>query len=229
MRDAAIRCEGIRKHYGQGETKIEALKGIDLEIYSGELTLLVGPSGSGKSTLLSIITTLLTPDAGKLFLLGTEVNRLSEVERAKFCRENLGIVFQSLFLIPTLSLVENVSVPLLVAGKPLKEAEDRAMEMLDKVHLSARAQLSPSQLSKGQQQKVAIARAMINDSKIIVFDEPTSALDQVSGQEVMTYLQDLAKDQTRSILVVTHDHRIFSFANRMIEINDGELKEASNE
>jgi len=223
MEQAAIRCKGIKKSYGQNDTRIEALKGIDLEIEHDKLTLLVGPSGSGKTTLLSIFTTILTPDEGQLFLLGHEVSSMSDTERAEFCRNNLGIVFQSLFLVPTLTVQENVSLPLMVAGFKENEANDKAKEILAKLNMEHRAQVSPDQLSKGQQQRVAIARAMVNDSKIIVCDEPTSALDQASGMEIMHLLQDLALHSSRAILVVTHDHRIFPFANRIIEISDGQI------
>ncbi len=223
MDQAAIKCEGIKKSYGEDLIRVDALKGIDLEIYPEKLTLLVGPSGSGKTTLLFIITTILTPDEGKLFLLGQEMSQMSESKKAEFCRKSLGIVFQSLFLIPTLSVVENVSMPLLVAGMPQKEAQDKAMVFLKKMQIDHRSEISPSHLSKGQQQRVAIARALVNDSKIIVCDEPTSALDQAAGLEIMAVLKELALHSGKAVLVVTHDHRIFSFADRIIHINDGQI------
>lgn len=226
--EIAIRCEGIKKHYGTDENRIEALKGIDLDIFMGKLTMLVGPSGSGKTTLLSIITNILTPDSGKLFLLGQEIRKMSEQLRADFCRSNLGIVFQSLFLIPTLTVAENVSLPLLVAGLGEEEALEKSMEILERVHLAHRANVSPATLSKGQQQRVAIARAMVKEAKIIVCDEPTSALDQAAGLEIMGILHGLAAHAKKSILVVTHDHRIFSFADRIVEINDGQIVKGSD-
>lgn len=223
MNEIAIQCKGIKKSFGEAETRIEALKGIDLDIYKNQLTLLVGPSGSGKTTLLSIITTLLTPDEGQLLLLGQEVNKMLGDQKAKFCLENLGIVFQSLFLIPTLTVSENVSLPLLIAGHPEKEANEKAVEMLKNVNMDHRANSSVTNLSKGQQQRVAIARSMINDSKIIVCDEPTSALDKVSGHDVMALLHEISKNTSRAVLVVTHDHRIFSLADRIIYLNDGQI------
>lgn len=221
MNDIAISCKGIKKSYGQDETLIRALRGVDLDIHQGVLTLLVGPSGSGKSTLLSIITTILTPDEGQLLLLGEDVNKLPEKEKSEFCRLNLGIVFQSLFLIPTLTVAENVSLPLLTAGCSQKEAYDKSVAMLSHLGMDHRSEHSPANLSKGQQQRVAIARAMINEAKIIVCDEPTSALDHATGMEVMALLQNIAKDSSKAVLVVTHDHRIFSFADRIVNMDDG--------
>ena len=218
-KEIAIRCRGIKKSYGQNEIRVEALKGIDLDIFSNQLTILEGPSGSGKSTLLSIITTILTPDAGSLQLLGKEMLHISQEARARFCRNNIGIVFQSLFLIPTISVVDNVTLPLLVGGMKQKEAVEKSMETLKKMKMEQRANVSPASLSKGQQQKVAIARAIVNESRILVCDEPTSSLDQNSGHDTMEILKGLSKES--SVLVVTHDHRIFSFADRIISINDG--------
>jgi putative ABC transport system ATP-binding protein len=223
MTSVAVKCVGIKKSFGDKENRIEALKGIDLEIYQGQLTLLVGPSGSGKSTLLSIITNILTPDAGEIFLLGQEINRMSPHEKARFCRHHLGVVFQSLFLIPTLTNAENVALPLLLDGCHQHQAQEKAISLLNQMNLGSRAHLPPTQLSKGQQQRVAIARAMVNESKIIVCDEPTSALDQAAGLEVMSFLHELAHDASKAVLVVTHDHRIFPFADRIININDGQI------
>ena len=223
MNRVAIECRGIKKGYGENDNRIEALKGIDLEIKMHELTLLVGPSGSGKTTLLSIITNILTPDEGELLLLGQDVRKMPEEERANFCRKNLGIVFQSLFLIPTLSVIENVTLPLIVAGQTFEEASVKAFALLDKVHLSHRADSPPNLLSKGQQQRVAIMRAIINDATILICDEPTSSLDRQNGLEIMTLLHELALQASKAVLVVTHDHRIFPFADRIININDGQI------
>lgn len=223
MGQVAIKCRGIKKIYGAGETLVQALRGIDLDINDSELTLMVGPSGSGKTTLLSVITTILTPDSGQLFLLNKEVSTMSELEKAEFRKNNLGIVFQSLFLVPTLSVVENVSIPLLIDGVNEKEAEERSMAILTQLNIGHKAKTVPSNLSKGQQQRVAIARAMVNDSKIIVCDEPTSALDHVAGAEVMTLLHDLASQSSRAVLVVTHDHRTFSYADRIVYMSDGQI------
>lgn len=224
VNEIAIRCKGIKKFYGEeGEARIEALRGIDLDIYKNQLTLLVGPSGSGKTTLLSIISTLLTPEEGILFLLGKEISSLNVDQKTEFRRENLGIVFQSLFLIPTLTVAENVALPLLISGETLEKVYPKTIEILKTVNMAHRADSKPTQLSKGQQQRVAIARAMINNSKIIVCDEPTSALDHIAGRDVVTLLHEISTQTSRAVLVVTHDHRIFSLADRIIYIEDGQI------
>ncbi len=225
MSRIAIKCRGIKKSYGSDENKVEALKSTDLEIYKEQLTLLAGPSGSGKTTLISIIATILTPDAGDLFLLDQQIDGMSEGDKAHFRCKNIGIVFQSLFLIPTLTIAENIALPLIVGGMSERNALKQAKILLDKVHLAHRAHVSPTKLSKGQQQRVAIARAMINDADIIICDEPTSSLDHVAGFEIMQFLHDLAKNPAKSVLVVTHDPRIFSYADRIISMSDGEITE----
>jgi putative ABC transport system ATP-binding protein len=221
--ETAIVCEGITKSYGDDDNKTEVLKDINLTVRTNELTLLVGPSGSGKTTLLSIITTILTPDSGKLLLLGQDPSKMNDAQKAAFCRNNIGIVFQSFFLVPTLSVIENVTVPLLVAGHTQEESMAKAGEALETFHMSHKANLSPSHLSKGQQQRIAIARAMVNKPKIIVCDEPTSSLDHTSGGEIMDLLHKLAIHDDRCVLVVTHDNRTFPYADRVIEMADGVL------
>lgn len=223
MSEIAIQCRGIKKTYGYDDNRVEALKGIDLDVPAGKLTLLVGPSGSGKTTLLSIITTILTPDAGELHLLGVNPFQLSETDKAAFCRNNLGIVFQSLFLIPTLTVTENVSLPLLIDGYTQEQATQMALAMLTTLNLMIHAHASPANLSKGQQQRVAIARAMVREANIIICDEPTSALDQAKGHDIMDHLHHLSLEQGKTVLVVTHDHRIFPLADHIVSINDGLL------
>lgn len=223
METIAISCQNIKKHYGPPENREEALKGINLDIYKGQLTLLVGPSGSGKTTLLSIFSNILTPDDGQLYLLGQDISKMDELEKAKFCREHLGIVFQSYFLVPSLNLAENVALPLIIEGINPKKAEQKAVEMLKNFHLDHRYSSKPNVLSKGQQQRVAIARAMIKDASIILCDEPTSSLDHTAGMEVMALLHKVAKDFSKAVLVVTHDHRIFECADRIVTISDGQI------
>lgn len=223
MDQIAIKCRGIKKSYGTDENRVEALRGIDLDVFSQKLTILAGPSGSGKTSLISIIATILTPDEGQLILLDQDISGLSNNEKAQFRCNNLGIVFQSLFLIPTLTVAENVGLPLIIAGHTEEYAKHKAMELLKRVHLDHRSKVSPSHLSKGQQQRVAIARAMINESKILICDEPTSALDHVTGYEIMDFLHELATNSSKAVLVVTHDPRIFSYADRIVNIVDGQL------
>lgn len=222
--EIVISCRGIKKSYGFGENRFEALRGIDLDIYSNNLTLLVGPSGSGKTTLLSIITMILTADEGSLFLLGKDVSKLSEKEKSEFRCCNLGIVFQSLFLIPTLTVIENITIPLVVGGKEDNGTESKAADLLKGFHIERYAQSSPASLSKGQQQRVAIARAMVNDAKIIICDEPTSALDHIAAFEVMDILHRLANKEGKAVLVVTHDNKIFPYADHIISMSDGQIE-----
>lgn len=223
MNEIAISCRNIKKYYGFPENRVEALKGVDLDIFNGQLTLLVGPSGSGKTTLLSIFSNILTPDEGKLLLLGKDTSQMSDREKINFCRDHIGIVFQSYFLIPSLNLSDNVALPLLIEGCSQKAAQERAIKMLANFHLEDRYQSSPAALSKGQQQRVAIARAVIKDASIILCDEPTSSLDHVAGMEVMAILHKMAKEFSKAVLVVTHDHRIFEYADRIVTIEDGQI------
>lgn len=216
-----IQCKGIKKFYGTGENRVEALKGIDMEVFAGQLTYLVGPSGSGKTTLLSIIHTILTPDEGDLFILGQHLNPMNELEKAYFRSRNIGVIFQALYLIPSLTVLENVTLPLIIQGENEEQARPKATELLKQLNISEKANMPPTQLSRGQQQRVAIARALINEPKILMCDEPTSALDQKRGSEFMSILKDLVSSDHRTVFVVTHDHRIFPFSDRIINIADG--------
>lgn len=224
----SIKCKGIKKFFTNGKNQTEALKGIDLEVTDKKLTLLVGPSGSGKTTLLSIIETILTPDEGDLFILGDHINGMNELEKAHFRNKNIGVVFQALHLIPTLTVLENVILPLIIKGEEAGKAKRKAETILDQLHIQEKTNSSPIHLSRGEQQRVAIARALINDSKIILCDEPTASLDQENGHAFMAILHDLASANSRTVFVITHDHRIFPFADHIININDG-LIEKKNE
>lgn len=219
----AIQCVDIQKHYGEGNTRVEALRGINFNVALGQLTLLVGPSGSGKTTLLSIITSILKPDRGQLFILGKDILTMSEDERLAFCCNHVGTVFQSLFLIPMLTVSENVSLPLLISGSDEKSAFKKTKEILKKLQIEKFAGSFPENLSKGQQQRVAIARALVHDPAIIICDEPTSALDHNNGMLVMDVLHEIARQDSKAVLVVTHDHRIFSFADHIAEMDDGQI------
>lgn len=222
-----IECKGIKKFYGNGENRTEALKGINLEIFSSQLTLLVGPSGSGKTTLMSILHSILTPDEGELYILGERMNEKTELEKANFRSIHIGVIFQALYLIPTLTVLENITLPLLIQGKKEESGKDKAMHILERLNIAQKANAPPNQLSRGQQQRVAIARALINDPQIILCDEPTSALDQKAGFDFMSILKELAEKDKRTVFVVTHDHRIFSFSDRIVNISDGQIEEAA--
>lgn len=220
-----VSCRGVIKSYGRGETKVAALQGIDLGVKRGELLMIVGPSGCGKTTLISIITTILAHDSGQCDVLGHNLQRMDERERAQFRRDSVGFVFQLFNLLPALTAVENVAIPLLIKGITWERAKARAKEMLEGVGLAARSLALPAELSGGQQQRVAIARALVHDPALLVCDEPTSNLDHESGHAVMEVLRGKAKGSDRTIIVVTHDSRIFDFADRIARMDDGKITE----
>lgn len=220
-----IKCKEIKKFYGENENRTAALKGINLEIHNKKLTLLAGPSGSGKTTLMSIMQTILTPDEGDLYILGDHVNTMTELDKAHFRNKNIGVVFQALHLIPTLTVLENVILPMIIKGEDENRAKKKGTSILEQLHLENKIASPPKQLSRGQQQRVAIARALIAEPKILMCDEPTSALDQENGFAFMSILRDLVLSDSRTVFVITHDHRIFPFADQIININDGMIEE----
>ena len=219
----AVMCEGITKWYGTGDAKVQALRGLDLEIGMGELAMLVGPSGCGKTTLISIIAGLLHATEGELEVLGTRTTELSQKEQILFRRRHVGFVFQQFNLLPTLTAAENVAVPLFVAGVERRHAIERASELLDELGLGNRLSYVPSDLSGGQQQRVAIARALIHNPRLIVCDEPTSALDAKTGHLVMELFSEVAVRPDRALIVVTHDSRIYEFADTIAHMEDGRI------
>ncbi len=218
-----IHVTGVSKTFGQGDEKVHALKHVDLEVYEGELVMIVGPSGCGKTTLLSVIAGTLDFDTGTINVLGNELETLSKGELTSFRSTYIGFIFQLFHLIPTLTTVENASIPLLIQGKEREEAFKRAEEILEKVGLGDKYQKRPRELSGGQQQRVAVARALVHRPPILMCDEPTSALDFETGVKVMEILKHLAQNRNRSVIVVTHDHRIFKYADRVVEMDDGKI------
>jgi putative ABC transport system ATP-binding protein len=216
-------CRGLIKEFGAGDARVLALRGVDLQIATGEMTLLVGPSGCGKTTLISIIASLLEPTGGDLEVLDTDMARLTPAEKVAFRGKHIGFVFQQYNLLPALTAVENVAVPLLIAGYPRRAALARAERWIATVGLCDRARALPAQLSGGQQQRVAIARALIHDPRLLVCDEPTAALDAKLGHSIMELLQRSAVTPGRAVVVVTHDSRIFEFGNRIVHMNDGRV------
>jgi putative ABC transport system ATP-binding protein len=221
----AVHCRGVTKAYGTGDSRVTALRGIDLDVRRGELLMLVGPSGCGKTTLISVIAGILDQDEGKCIVLERDLRGLGQSHRAQFRGTSIGFVFQAFNLLPALSAAENVAVPLLINRVPRKQAIERARALLDEVGLGTRTGALPAQLSGGQQQRIAIARALIHDPKLIVCDEPTSALDHETGQTVMELLRRVAQRSDRALVVVTHDARIFGFANRIARMDDGRIEE----
>jgi len=221
--DFAVRCRNISKTYGAGIAKVAALRGVDLDVRRGELLMLVGPSGCGKTSLISIIAAILDQDAGSCEVLGQDLNALDQLERARFRNLSLGFVFQVFNLLPALTALENVSVPLLIQGLGRRQAEARAADLLDSVGLADHQRKRPTELSGGQQQRVAIARALAGDPRLIICDEPTSSLDHDTGHNVMDILKRHATSPDRAVIVVTHDPRIFPFADRLARMDDGRV------
>ncbi len=223
----SIRGRGIFKTFGTGDAMVRALQGIDLEVRFGEMMALVGPSGCGKTTLISILAGLLQRDEGELSVLGTDPSALNGHDRTVWRGSNIGFIFQQFNLIPQVSILENVAVPLLLQRHPKKDALARAAVLLDEVGLKGRELTRPTKLSGGQQQRVAIARALVNDPKLLVCDEPTSALDGGTGQKVMALIREMVHGRDRVVIVVTHDERIFHFADRIAHLDDGKVTHVS--
>src|SRR5262245_54476591 len=219
----AVSCQGVTQEFGANGTKTLARRGVDVEVYDGQLTLLVGPSGCGKTTLISIVAGLLNPTQGSVSVLGTDLAKLSNRGLVEFRAKNIGFVFQQYNLLPALSAVENAAVPLIINGWARAQAIAKARAMLVTVGLGHRADNFPSQLSGGEQQRVAIARALINEPRLLVCDEPTSALDAKSGQTVMQLIKQVAVEPGRAVIVVTHDSRVYDFGDRIVEMNDGRI------
>lgn len=220
----AVECASIRKSFGEGEAKVEVLRGVNFMAALGEMTFLVGPSGCGKTTLISIIAGLLAPDSGTVSLFGERLSLLPPRERILFRRQNLGFVFQQYNLLPAFTAAENVAVPLIAAGWGRENATRKAREILSNLGLGHRTELVPQLLSGGQQQRVALARALVHEPRLIICDEPTAALDHRSGESVMERLATSAIHPDRAVIVVTHDSRVFHFAHRIIEMEDGLIR-----
>ena len=223
----AVVCRGITKEFEAGDTKNLVLRGINLAVPFGELTMLVGPSGCGKTTLLSVIAGLLDATSGELMVLGQNMRELKGHDAVIFRRRNLGFVFQQYNLLPALTAAENAAVPLMAAGIKRKDAVLRASELLSNLGLGGRLDARPATLSGGEQQRVAFARALLHEPRLVVCDEPTSALDHETGHSVMELLKRVAVRPDRAVIVVTHDSRVFEFADRIAYMDDGHIERVS--
>ncbi len=217
----AVHARGVTKVFGRGQNAVHALRGADLEVPFGELVMLVGPSGCGKTTLISILAGILDATAGGCEVLGVDPQHLRQSARTRWRGANVGFVFQQFNLIPALTAAENVAVPLLLLGQSRRHAIAAAEAQLDRVGLADKRRSRPTQLSGGQQQRVAIARALVHEPRFVVCDEPTSALDADNGQLVMGMFAEIAVAGDRALVVVTHDARIFHFADRIVRMDDG--------
>jgi putative ABC transport system ATP-binding protein len=222
----AIRATHLVKAYGQGRTRVEVLKGIDLSVRPGDLFAIMGPSGSGKTTLLTILGLVTEPTEGNLLIDGQDIYGGRPPDLARLRRETIGFIFQSPNLVAFLTAEENVVLPMSLVGIPNRSARIRAAELLDYLGIAERAELYPNQLSGGEQQRVAIARALANNPKIILADEPTASLDTDRALSVMHLLRQVSTEQQTAILVVTHDQRLIGEIDRVIELVDGRIVSA---
>ncbi len=224
----SIQLRSIEKNFRVGDTSTPVLRKIDFDAFFGEVLFLVGPSGSGKTTLLSVLCGTLRIDAGEINILGNPLHTMSERAVTRFRAKHIGFIFQQFNLIPTLTIEENVAVPLLIQGMNRDRALTQAREIVARVGLEEKLRERPSRLSGGQQQRVAIARALIHSPDILVCDEPTSALDSRSGHQVMDLIREVARDKNRTVIVVTHDYRIYGYADRLAEMEDGRIGRVLN-
>jgi len=220
---AAVSCRGVTKSFVSVAGPVWALRGVDLDIATGTVAMLVGPSGCGKTTLISVVAGILKRDAGTCRVFDTDIEALAKRQQLDFRAAAIGFIFQQFHLLPTLTVAHNVAVPLLINGVARRDAIDRAHAMLDKVGLGGRGDDPPAQLSGGEQQRVAIARALVHAPKLIVCDEPTSALDHDTGMKIMAMMRDVVVALGTTLLIVTHDNRIFAYADMMAHMDDGRI------
>ena len=223
MAEPAVKATELQKSFGEGTARTYAIRGISFEAHFGEMLYFVGPSGSGKTTLLSMISGILKPDSGVVSVDGRNIWSLGANEIADFRLNKVGFVFQDYHLFPKLSTVENVAIPLILKKQHWDQAMKTAMEFLEVVGLTNRASLPPLKLSGGEQQRVAIARAIVSQPDILIFDEPTASLDGVTGKKIIEFVKNNILNDNRCILIVTHDSRIFEFADRIIAMEDGRI------
>jgi putative ABC transport system ATP-binding protein len=219
----AVECRDIVKDFYQGDSVIRALRGVDLKIATGGITLIVGPSGCGKTTLLSVISGILEPTVGDVCLFGKYITRLSDSAKAHRRRQTIGLVFQQFNLLSGFTAAENAAIPLVLRGYPRRQAIKTACQLLGRMEMADFGMTPIANLSSGQQQRVAIARGLITEPRLLICDEPTSALDSNTGHEIMLLLHQLAVQHDRAVLVVTHDLRLYEHANWIAHMEDGRI------
>ncbi len=221
--DLIIEARGLSKTYDGGETAVHALRDVYFSVPRGDMVAIMGPSGCGKTTLLNCLSGLDTVDGGQVIIEGVDLNSLSDHDRSRYRARRMGFVFQTFNLLPVLSAVENVELPLVVSGMPAKEARQRALAALDRVQLRDRASHWPNQMSGGQRQRVTIARALVNDPAIVWADEPTGNLDSQTADDVMSLMEQLNRQNRQTFVLVTHDNGIGARCNRIVRMRDGAI------
>ena len=219
----AIKAQGLTKGFGEGETFTQAVSDVSFEAYLGEILFIVGPSGSGKTTMLSMVSGVLRPDTGSVTIEGTDIWSLSTDELADYRLRRIGFVFQDFHLFPRLTTAENVAIPLIIRRTPWDEAMAKAREYLAIVGLGNRADIPPVKLSGGEQQRVAISRALVGQPDILILDEPTASLDGDTGRTIINFVRTQVLTEKRCILIITHDARILEFADRVLTMEDGRV------
>jgi putative ABC transport system ATP-binding protein len=223
--DTVVRTVNLTRRYEMGDAFVDALRGVDLTVARGEFVALVGPSGSGKSTVLNLIGGLDRPTSGQVWINGTELSASDEQTLTRHRRRHVGFVFQSFNLLPRLTAEENVALPLMFSDVSERERRARACALLERVGLEQRLEHRPTQLSGGEQQRVAIARALVGEPTLLLADEPTGNLDTATGAEIMALLKKLNQEGGLTLLVVTHDAEVAAFADRVVELRDGQVEE----
>ncbi len=228
MDNPIIKLENVWKIYGIGKTELATLKGVNLEISPGSFVVILGPSGSGKSTMLNMLGCLDLPTKGVVYLIGKDISKMSEDELAQIRGKKIGFVFQQFNLLHNLNALENVMLPMIFQGKFEKERKEKAEDILVSLGLGERINHRPSEMSGGEQQRIAIARALANDPEILVADEPTGNLDSVTGKMIMEILVNLNKKQNKTIIIVTHDSTVADYSTQLVRIKDGQIESGGN-
>lgn len=228
MTNSAIKLVGVNKSFGTQEDRIHVLHDISLDVKYGEMTLFVGPSGCGKTTLISIIGAILEPDTGEVMTLNHQIHKMDTDEKTEFRKNNVGFIFQQFNLISTLTVEENVAIPLLINNEPHNVAIKKAKEILEMMEIGSKAKELPNKLSGGEQQRVAISRALVKDPNLIICDEPTASLDGHTGRKIVELLKRTTTSPDKAVIIVTHDNRIFEYGDTMVKMEDGRINEIEN-